>query len=51
MRFRSPLIAAALGALALTGCGSENDALIPQQDADQLTALVSEAGEIGRAHV
>src|SRR5215207_9382437 len=49
MRFRSPLIAAALGALALTGCGSENDALIPQQDADQLTALVSEAGDASAA--
>jgi outer membrane biosynthesis protein TonB len=48
MWFR-PLIAAALGALALTGCGSENDALIPQQDADQLTALVSEAGDASAA--
>jgi hypothetical protein len=51
MRFRSQLslIAAALCALALTGCGSENDALIPQQDADQLTALVSEAGDASAA--
>jgi hypothetical protein len=40
MSYRSPLLAAALGALALAGCGSENDALIPQRDADQLTALV-----------
>jgi hypothetical protein len=44
MPFRSPLLAAGLGALVLAGCGSENPALIPQKDADQLTALVDEAG-------
>ena len=50
MWFRSPLLAAALGALALAGCGSEDDtALIPQQDADQLTALVSEARDAATA--
>jgi hypothetical protein len=45
MPFRSSLLAAGLGALVLAGCGSENTALIPQDDADQLTALVSEAGD------
>ena len=49
MWFRSPLLAAALGALALAGCGSENTALIPQADADQLTALVREAGDASAA--
>jgi hypothetical protein len=56
MWYRSPLLAAALGALALAGCGSEdNAALIPQDDADQLSALVGEArdavaaGECDRA--
>jgi outer membrane murein-binding lipoprotein Lpp len=45
MSYRSPLLAAALGSLLLAGCGSENTALIPRKDADQLTALVSEAGD------
>jgi hypothetical protein len=50
MWFRSPLLAAVLGALALAGCGSGDDAaLIPQADADQLTALVSEAGDAASA--
>ncbi len=55
MSFRSPLLAAALGALALAGCGSEDPTLIPQEDADQLMSLVSEArdafdaGECDRA--
>ena len=50
MWFRSPLLAAALGALALAGCGSDDDAaLIPQDRADQLTALVSEAGDAAAA--
>lgn len=44
MWFRSPLLAAAVGLLLLAGCGSDDQALIPQDDADQLTALVSEAG-------
>jgi hypothetical protein len=41
---RLPLLAIWLGALALAGCGSENRALIPQDQADQLVALVDEAG-------
>jgi hypothetical protein len=46
MWFRSPLLAAALGALALAGCGSDDEAaLIPQDDADRLSALVGEAGD------
>jgi hypothetical protein len=45
MWFRSPLVAAALGALALAGCGSDDAALIPQGDAEQLSALVAKAGE------
>jgi hypothetical protein len=49
MWYRSPLLAAALGALALAGCGSDNPALIPQRNADQLTALVSEAGDAAAA--
>jgi hypothetical protein len=49
MWYRSPLLAAALGALALAGCGSENPALIPQEDADRLTALVGEAGDAAAA--
>jgi outer membrane biosynthesis protein TonB len=50
MWFRSPLLAAALGALALAGCGSDDEAaLIPQEDADQLTALVSAAGDAAAA--
>jgi hypothetical protein len=50
MWFRSPLLAAALGALALAGCGSDDEtALIPQDDADQLSALVSDAGDAAAA--
>ncbi|MGI8781352.1 MAG: hypothetical protein ACR2L8_14535 [Solirubrobacteraceae bacterium] len=49
MAFRSPLLAAGLGALVLAGCGSENTALIPQAEADQLTALVREAGDASAA--
>jgi hypothetical protein len=49
MPFRSSLLAAGLGALVLAGCGSENAALIPQNDADQLTALVAEAGDASAA--
>ena len=48
MRFRSLLLAAGLSAL-LAGCGSENDALIPKSDADNLSALVAEAGEASSA--
>jgi outer membrane biosynthesis protein TonB len=46
---RSPLLAAAVGALLLAGCGSENPELIPAQDADQLSALVSEARDASAA--
>jgi outer membrane biosynthesis protein TonB len=49
MSYRSPLLAAALGALALAGCGSDSSALIPQEDADRLTALVGEAGDAAAA--
>ena len=55
MWHRSPFLAAALGALAFAGCGSDDPALIPSADADQLTALVveardaSDAGECDRA--
>jgi outer membrane biosynthesis protein TonB len=50
MWFRSPLLAAALGALTLAGCGSGDDAaLIPQDNADQLTALVGQAGDAAGA--
>jgi hypothetical protein len=50
MWFRSPLLAAALGALALAGCGSDDEAaLIPQDDADRLSALVGEAGDASAA--
>jgi outer membrane murein-binding lipoprotein Lpp len=41
---RLTLFAIWLGALALAGCGSENRALIPEDRADQLVALVDEAG-------
>jgi outer membrane biosynthesis protein TonB len=45
MAMRLPLLAIVLGALALAaGCGSENRALIPQDQADQLLALVDDAG-------
>jgi hypothetical protein len=49
MPSRSPLVAAGLCALVLAGCGSQNSALIPQDDADQLTALVNEAGDASAA--
>jgi outer membrane biosynthesis protein TonB len=50
MWFRSSLLATGLGALALAGCGSGDEAaLIPQDNADQLTALVSEAGDASAA--
>ncbi len=49
MWYRSPLLAAVLGVLALAGCGSDNAALIPQENADQLTTLVSEAGDASAA--
>ena len=45
MWLRSPLLAAALGVLALAGCGSDDAVLIPPEDADELTALVVRAGE------
>jgi len=49
MRLRSLLIAAGLSASLLVGCGSENDALIPQNDADTLSALVADAGSASDA--
>ena len=48
MPYRS-LLAAALGALALAGCGSENDKLIPPDRADALSALVAEARQASDA--
>src|SRR5215208_4616602 len=41
---RLTLLAIWLGALALAGCGGDNRALIPQDQADRLAALVDEAG-------
>jgi len=49
MAYRSPLLAALLGALVLAGCGSENEALIPQNKADQLSTLVADAGRASAA--
>jgi hypothetical protein len=49
MPFRSSLLAAGLGALVLAGCGSDDKALIPQDDADRLSALVGEAGDAAAA--
>jgi outer membrane biosynthesis protein TonB len=46
---RSLLLAAALGALALAGCGSENEKLIPSDRADELSALVAEARDASDA--
>jgi outer membrane biosynthesis protein TonB len=48
MRFRSLLVAAGVSAV-LAGCGSENEQLIPQGDADQLSSLVAEAGDASAA--
>ena len=48
MPFRSLLLAVGLSAL-LAGCGSEGSALIPQDDADRLSAYVAEAGDAARA--
>ena len=49
MRFPPQLLAAGLCAVALAGCGKENPKLIPQSDADRLTALVQEAGDSSAA--
>jgi outer membrane murein-binding lipoprotein Lpp len=49
MAFRFPLLAAGLGALVLAGCGADDSALIPQAEADQLSALVAEAGAASTA--
>ena len=48
MPFRCLLLAAGLSAL-LAGCGSENAALIPRDDADRISALVAEAGDASGA--
>src|SRR5918998_2945443 len=48
MRLRS-LLLAGLSALVLAGCGSENDALIPPEDADTLSSLVADAGAASNA--
>jgi hypothetical protein len=45
MRFPAQLLAAGLCVVALAGCGKENPKLIPQSDADRLTALVQQAGD------
>ena len=45
MRFRSLFTGAVLAALLAAGCGRDNPELIPQQDADDLLALVQEAGQ------
>jgi outer membrane biosynthesis protein TonB len=45
MRLRSLLSAAGLSVALLAGCGSDNDALLPREDADRLSALVAEAGQ------
>jgi hypothetical protein len=45
MRLRSLLSAAGLSVALLAGCGSDNDTLLPQEDADRLSALVAEAGQ------
>jgi hypothetical protein len=51
MPLRSSLLAAGLGVLVLVlaGCGSQNKALIPQDDADRLTELVGSAGDASAA--
>jgi outer membrane biosynthesis protein TonB len=43
MRHRCLLLAVLLSVL-LAGCGAQNDALIPQDDADRLSGLVADAG-------
>jgi hypothetical protein len=48
MPFRSLLLAVGLSAL-LAGCGSDDSALLPQDDADRLSALVAEAGDASNA--
>jgi hypothetical protein len=48
MPFRSLLLAAGLSAL-LAGCGSDDSALIPEDDAGRLSALVAEAGDASTA--
>jgi outer membrane biosynthesis protein TonB len=48
MRFRSLFVAVGVSAL-LAGCGSENEKLIPQGDADRLSGLVTEAGDASAA--
>jgi outer membrane biosynthesis protein TonB len=48
MRLRSLLIAVGVSAL-FAACGSENDALIPQDDADRLSSLVADAGQASQA--
>jgi hypothetical protein len=48
MPFRSLLLAFGLSAL-LAGCGSDNSALIPEDDAGRLSALVSDAGDASAA--
>jgi outer membrane biosynthesis protein TonB len=45
MRFRSLLPGAVLAALLAAGCGRDDPQLIPQRDADDLLALVDEAGQ------
>jgi hypothetical protein len=45
MWLRSLLLVAGLSALLFAGCGSENDALIPPEDADTLSQLVADAGQ------
>ncbi len=48
MPFRTFLLAAGLSAL-LAGCGSSDDELLPQTDADTLSSLVAEAGSASAA--
>ena len=48
MPFRTLLLAAGLSAL-LAGCGSSDDELLPQGDADTLASLVAEAGSASAA--